>query len=161
MEIKLEYDWKTIKQNENNNYVFPKSATEYMKDNYNKPAIYKWEFKKDDFIEKIYIGQTNKLITTRLYQYRKPGNSQATNKRINCEITKWQNRYGYESVLFNILNLSEAKINGSPIDIAAKMESKNFRELIESALIEELRHNHDDSFFLNELGGNVEECENE
>lgn len=96
------------------------------------PSIYKWIFKDEKEVKKVYIGETLNF-RNRIKSYLNPGPTQETNKRINKIILN------SKSLSLSKLNIEELKINGKQIIIEGnqdKVLSKKFvRELIENYLI--------------------------
>lgn len=132
--VNLHFDWISVFRDEDVPYIFPQKITNYMKDNYGRPAIYRWNIYKDIPMDQklIYIGETTKLCPGRLNGYLKPGPSQATNKRLNRKFINLADR-GYK-VQLEILRLGKFSISDITLT-SADLYSKHTRRFIESLLI--------------------------
>ena len=80
--INFDYSWENVINTNGKIYYFPDN-TKLIPKIYATSAIYKWEINKDDIVNCIYIGETQKLFPDRINGYLKPGPTQKTNIYIN------------------------------------------------------------------------------
>ena len=91
LKIELSYDWAKVQRREGSEYSFPDKLTEFMKEKYSSPAVYRWVIERAGCKNEVYIGETENLYK-RLNGYISPGEKQATNTRINNILRQRQNQ---------------------------------------------------------------------
>jgi hypothetical protein len=87
LQIKLDYEWKSVYLRDNVEYLFPMAISPFMRSKYKGPAVFKWEiYQKVPGDKKlVYIGEAQELCPQRLYGYLNPGPTQLANKKVNME----------------------------------------------------------------------------
>ncbi|HSW57542.1 MAG TPA: hypothetical protein VLH15_04020 [Dehalococcoidales bacterium] len=87
LQIECQYQWKPACLREQVEYFFPMAISPYMRNQYNGPAVYRWEvFRKDSGDTKIvYIGEAQEMCPKRLYSYLNPGPTQVANRKVNTD----------------------------------------------------------------------------
>jgi len=84
IKVEFTYHWIPILKEEGQEYHFPEEISSFMRKNYRKPAIYRWNVFRNIPSDKkiIYIGEAQELCPQRINGYLYPGPSQRTNNRI-------------------------------------------------------------------------------
>ena len=84
IKVEFTYHWIPILKEEGQEYHFPEENSSFMRKNYRKPAIYRWNVFRNIPSDKkiIYIGEAQELCPQRINGYLYPGPSQRTNNRI-------------------------------------------------------------------------------
>lgn len=134
LSVSFRFDWISIFRYEGVPYLFPEKITGFMKQNYGRPAVYRWNIYKDIPMDqkRFYIGQTTKLCPDRLNGYLSPGPTQVTNNRLN---TKFKNliKNGYK-VHLELMRINKLSISDITLT-SADLHSRHIRLFIESLLI--------------------------
>lgn len=78
LHISMPFEWVPVLADGVKPYEFPDQVTQYMRQHYRGPGIYRWVIGNQGEIAGLYIGETDEL-PRRIYQYPKPGQSQQTN----------------------------------------------------------------------------------
>ncbi|MCE9653557.1 MAG: hypothetical protein K8Q89_10995 [Nitrosarchaeum sp.] len=130
--LTIDFEWNSVLENKSDQYVFPNIVTDYMRQKYRMPAIYRWIVDSDGMIESIYIGETVELCPRRVYGYLNPGPSQMTNIRINNlfdELIKRGKIIRLEYLVFSDFLFDGKKITDQDLI------KKNIRVLLENIMI--------------------------
>ncbi len=132
--VEFDYQWLPVLREEEKEYYFPDKMSSFMKNEYKKPAIYRWNvFKTIRGDQKIiYIGETQELCPQRINGYLNPGPSQHTNKRIKRKFEAYLAN-GFKIGL-DILQFSDIKIENFVIRYD-DLKDKHIRRLIEELMI--------------------------
>jgi len=69
----------------------------------------------------VYVGKTSQIFRKRLAQYRKPGRSQKTNRRVNIEIIK-SLTHGGEIEIYVLTSPKDLRFRGFRLNLAAGLE---------------------------------------
>ncbi len=82
----LQYSWVPVHVPAGGRYLFPSAVGTSTRVPWNEPAVYRWDVfdQVPRDLRKLYIGEAANLYT-RVNQYRSPGPSQQTNKRIKAD----------------------------------------------------------------------------
>jgi len=134
LSINISFYWKPIMSNQNEIYQFPDPITQYMRENYCIPIVYRFNvFKNTSGDQKIaYIGESRDFIKTRrLYFYIKPYKKQTTNIYLRDLIDSYI-RNGYKVQLDHI-NLSD--ISGIISETKSILDNIHPRLFLEEFLI--------------------------
>lgn len=117
-EIQIELRWSPVMAGEDKPYRFPLELTQFMRDNYSRPGVYRWAFDGPaGKLESAYIGEAQDLVD-RWKGFRKPGPSQVTNKRVHALLQEALLK-GY-GIRLETLSFPQLKIQGvrlSPPDL--------------------------------------------
>ena len=59
LKFDLNYKWVSVLREEGNYYLFPQKISQFMKDNYRSPQIYRWNIFKNNLNDEkiVYIGE--------------------------------------------------------------------------------------------------------
>jgi len=134
LKVDLSYQWEPVFVDKNCGYLFPEQLSEFMRQEYKKPAIYRWNifrYKPGDK-KLIYIGEAKELCPQRINGYLNPGPTQQTNKRMKEIFQSYLNeglKIGLE-----ILNFEKILIDSS-VFTRDNLHNKHFRRLIEELMI--------------------------
>ena len=132
IEFKVAFDWEIVLASEKHDYKFPNPITDFMKQKYGKPVIYRWTIDRGENAKSFYIGETVKFCPDRLSDYLSPGPSQQTNIRLNQYFQE-----GVENganLKLEILKMSGAFVND--LDLQDKdLKHQDIRRLIEKLLV--------------------------
>jgi len=144
IKLALRYSWDPVLIDETNEYHFPMSISNLMKQQYKKPAIYKWNVYKHspDDQKRIYIGEAAILCPSRIQGYLTPGPSQHTNIRMKTMFNEFINQ-GL-TIRLEALNLQHSTLGKIPL-LPEDLSSKHTRCYIESLLI---THYHNKGYTL-------------
>lgn len=134
IKLHLRYSWDPVFMDETNEYHYPMAISPSMKQQYKKPAIYKWNIYKHspDDQKKIYIGEATILCPSRIQGYLTPGPSQHTNIRMKNIFSEFINQ-GLK-IRLEVLNLQHSTIGKIPVT-QEDLSSKYVRRYIEAIMI--------------------------
>jgi hypothetical protein len=88
LHIDIEHEWEPVELSPGKVYVYPKEASETIRERWSKPALYRWniyEASPGDLRTYSY-GETANL-SNRIYQYRNPTREQATQSKVKVRLT--------------------------------------------------------------------------
>jgi len=128
--LDISFSWIPIQGLKDVPYRFPEVASRYLKEQYERPAIYRWIVQREQK-QYIYIGAAENL-GRQLVHYLKPGPAQTTNLRLRAFLDQ-ENALG-ASISFEVLLFEPFSINGrqyTPADLG----TKEVRCLLENLLI--------------------------
>lgn len=130
--IEFVYKWVPVLREEDKNYRFPEGITSFMRRNYRRPAVYRWNIFRNRLGDEklIYIGETEELCR-RIYQYLNPGRRQRTSKRIRKELENYLNK-GFKIEL-EVLKFDKIKV-GSHTIRTDDLEDKHVRRFLEELM---------------------------
>jgi hypothetical protein len=134
IEVKVMFEWETVRQSEAEEYVFPKPITEFMKRLYKKPVIYRWIVERTNADDEMvmYIGEAARLCPDRLSGYVAPGPTQRTNLRLNQQFHEYVAHGG--RIRLEILKMTGAFVND--LDLTERdLSRQDIRRLIERLLV--------------------------
>jgi phosphoenolpyruvate synthase/pyruvate phosphate dikinase len=134
IEVKVMFEWEAVCQSETEEYVFPKPITEFMKQLYKKPVIYRWIVERTDTNDEMlmYIGEAARLCPDRLSGYLVPGPTQQTNIRLNQQFHECIAHGG--KIRLETLKMTGAFVND--LDLTEKdLSRQDIRRLIERLLV--------------------------
>ena len=139
LKFNLNYKWVSVLREEGDYYVFPQKISQFMKDNYRSPQIYRWNIFKNNLNDEkiVYIGEAQIFCPTRLQGYIKPGPSQYTNIRMNKEFEEFIKK-GY-SVALEILDFEQLTLNELKIT-KKELHNKFLRKFVENLMLFLSRH---------------------
>ena len=69
----------------------------------------------------VYVGKTSQILRNRLAQYRRPGRSQKTNRRVNLEIIK-SLKHGGKLEIYVLTSPKDLRFRGFRLNLAAGLE---------------------------------------
>jgi hypothetical protein len=132
LEISIQYEWRPILSSESQEYRFPDRITDFMKQKYNIPAIYRWILYRNDRADpcKMYIGSAMQLCPQRIRGYLNPGPTQETNKRLNSLFNDHKNR-GFK-ISLDYLEFEELRVGSLGFK---DLGEKDVRLFLERAMI--------------------------
>jgi hypothetical protein len=82
--LEITHRWAAVQSSQGYNYIYPGSISPYMREQYCRPAVYRWMvWTPGRAIHAYYIGETGNLAR-RIQQCLHPGNQQATNLRLKA-----------------------------------------------------------------------------
>lgn len=132
IELKVAFEWETVLSSDEIYYVFPGPITDFMKEKYKKPVIYRWTIEFEGNEKTFYVGETLRFCPNRLNGYLAPGSDQHTNIRLS-NLFHESIRNG-ANLKLEILKMSGAFVND--LDLQEKdLEKQDIRRLIEKLLI--------------------------
>ncbi len=131
-EISIQYEWKPILSSTSQEYLFPDRITDFMKQKYSIPAIYRWILYREDRAGpcKMYIGSAKQLCPQRIRGYLNPGPTQKTNKRLNTIFNDHKNR-GFK-IGIDYLEFKELRVGS--LDFK-DLDKRDVRLFLERAMI--------------------------
>lgn len=134
IKLHLRYSWDPVLIDEANEYHYPIAISKPMRQQYKKPAVYKWNVYKHspDDLKRIYIGEAAILCPTRVHGYLKPGPSQHTNIRMKNMFSEYINQ-GLK-IRLEVLNLQHSTIGKVPVT-QEDLANKYVRHYIEAIMI--------------------------
>lgn len=134
IKLALRYSWDPVFVDGTNEYHYPMAISKLMKQQYKKPAIYKWNIYKHspDDQKRIYIGEAAILCPSRIQGYLTPGPSQHTNIRMKTMFSEFINQ-GLK-IRLEVLNLQHSTLGKTPI-LPEDLSNKHTRRYIEAILI--------------------------
>lgn len=133
IDLQLNLNWEIVLETENDAYSYPRPVSQYMRQNYHHPSIYRWKVFKDGMNNPtIYIGETECLCPDRIKGYLNPGPSQKTNQRIN----ELLNGYFADGWVVHLEHLSDLTLKLNDFELNQNhLYDKDNRRLIERILI--------------------------
>jgi len=133
IEVKVTFEWEAVRSSETVEYEFPKPITEFMRQFYKKPMVYRWIVELPDTDETLmYIGEAARLCPDRLSGYLTPGPTQQTNIRLNQQFHEFIAHGG--RIRLEILKMNGAFVND--LDLTEEdLGRQDIRRLIERLLI--------------------------
>ncbi|MCI0724311.1 MAG: hypothetical protein L0338_35910 [Acidobacteria bacterium] len=82
--LEIKYHWADVQSSQGVTYRFPEKVTDFMKEKYTRPAVYRWTVRSATLsLRALYVGETDNLVR-RVGQYLSPGARQATNLRLKA-----------------------------------------------------------------------------
>jgi len=135
----FQFRWTVVCCEKEKEYLFPKTISPYMLENYKYPAIYRWIVYQDsrEKIQYAYIGTTKQLCPERLEGYLYPDSSN-TNLRLHQEFQQFI-KQGYKIGLES-LQVEQIKMNNVFVKLN-NLHSQTARVFIETLLISYYRQN--------------------
>ena len=132
------YEWIPVKADKDKDYFYPQEITLYMKREYRKPYVYRWNIYQRTYEDAkiIYIGETKELCPNRIKGFINPGPSQTTNARLKKKF-KGYLECNYQ-IRLEICNFSKMMLGEREIT-ADELQRSNIRKLIEAMIIENYR----------------------
>ncbi len=132
--IDLSYQQEVVLSDAKKEYLFPKQITQFMKDRYKHPAVYRWDIYRNrpEDQKLIYIGEAQQLCPQRINGYLNPGPSQQTNKRIKDKFQSYLDqglKIGLEIFHFDRIIVGDFSFTRSDIG------DKHLRRFLEELLI--------------------------
>jgi len=137
MKAEFLYEWIPVKAyaGKDKDYFYPQEITDYMKREYRKPHVYRWNIYLRTYEDAkiIYIGETKELCPNRIKGFINPGPSQTTNARLKKKFESYlESKY---QIRLEICNFSKMMLGAREIT-SDELERSNIRKLIEAMLIE-------------------------
>jgi hypothetical protein len=87
--MRINYRWKSVEISPGNAYTFPYKISKFMKDENDRPAIYRWAvYSPRGELKAVYFGEAENLVK-RVDQYLRPGKSQQTNGRLHLNLHRY------------------------------------------------------------------------
>ena len=82
--LEVTYRWADVQSSRGYNYLYPTVVSPYMKEQYCRPAVYRWMVWTPGYgMHAYYVGETDDLARRILHCLR-PGNTQTTNLRLKA-----------------------------------------------------------------------------
>lgn len=131
--FEISFNWLAVQSSQGISYSFPAPVSKYLRQQYNKPAVYHWLIERNGKIS-IYLGETENL-DRRLNHYLKPGPSQKTNRRIRKFLDEELSQDA--SIKFDVLSFDPFEINGREYS-PEKLWEEEVRCFLENLLITQL-----------------------
>ncbi len=134
IKVEFTYQWIPILKEEGQEYHFPEEISSFMRKNYRKPAIYRWNVFRNIPSDKkiIYIGEAQELCPQRINGYLYPGPSQRTNNRIK-KIFKTYLDKGFK-IRLEILHFGNIKIGDFTLS-DNDLKDRHIRRFVEELMI--------------------------
>ncbi len=80
--LEIIHRWADVQSSQGYNYLYPTVVSPYMKEQYCRPAVYRWMVWTPGYgMHAYYVGETDNLAR-RIQHCLRPGNTQATNLRL-------------------------------------------------------------------------------
>ena len=78
----IDYCWDIVEVEKGVPFAWGSDVSAYMKKQYSKPGVYRWEIWNIKSLRAVYIGEAEN-IATRIRKYLRPGSKESTNLRIH------------------------------------------------------------------------------
>lgn len=112
--LEISHRWGEAQSSQGYNYLYPAPVSLYMKQQYSRPAVYRWMVWTPGYgIHAYYVGETQDLAS-RIQQYVRPGKSQATNLRLKAyfdEAVKQKQQVELQSLVFEPFQVNKVKFS--------------------------------------------------
>ncbi len=112
--LEIIYRWADVQSLQGYNYIYPALVSPYMKEQYCRPAVYRWMVWTPVFgIHAYYVGETDNLAG-RIQHCLRPGSTQATNVRLKAyfdEAVNQKQRVELQTLVFEPFQVN--KVNFS------------------------------------------------
>jgi hypothetical protein len=82
--LEITHRWADVQSSQGYNYIYPALVSPHMKEQYCRPAVYRWMVWTPGYgIHAYYVGETDDLAR-RIHHCLRPGNTQTTNLRLKA-----------------------------------------------------------------------------
>jgi hypothetical protein len=82
--LEITHRWADVQSLQGYNYLYPTGVSPYMKEQYCRPAVYRWMVWTPGYgMHAYYVGETDELAR-RICHYLRPGTTQTTNLRLKA-----------------------------------------------------------------------------
>jgi hypothetical protein len=106
--------WADVQSLQGYNYLYPTAVSPYMKEQYCRPAVYRWMVWTPGYgIHAYYVGETDDL-TRRIRHCVRPGSSQATNLRLKAyfdEAVSQHQQVELQTLIFEPFQVNKVKFS--------------------------------------------------
>ena len=112
--LEITYRWAEVQSLQGYNYIYPTLVSPYMKEQYCRPAVYRWTVWTPGYgIHAYYVGETDNLAR-RIQHCIRPGKTQATNLRLKAyfdEAVNQKQQVELQTLVFEPFQVNRVKFS--------------------------------------------------
>ena len=136
--LEITFRWIDVQSATGYNYRYPDAVSPHMKQNYCRPAIYKWNvWRPVQGFSGVYVGETDNLAR-RIHHCLAPGKSQVTNLRLKAYFDEALKRE--ERVELQTLDFEPFRINNVEFSVNL-LGHTHVRQFFENFILVKLQSN--------------------